>query len=128
MPKLRIRVHNSHFPQVLLYTCFAGTSMKIHQNAQSRRCIQAKHKAKHIQLHFWAEHQRGRGPGLAKSPHAKGSGQASTPGCDRTHGAPTPPLAQPGPTLLRRCIQCTRRSVAWVLTKNTSPNRPPQAI
>ena len=43
IPKLRIRAYNSHFPRVLVYTCFVGTSMKIYQNAQSRRRIQAKH-------------------------------------------------------------------------------------
>jgi hypothetical protein len=36
--------------------------------------------------------------------------------------ASAPPPALPDPTLRRRFIQCTLKSVAWVLTKNTSPN------
>ena len=48
MPKLRIRVRNSHFPWVLVYTCFTGQYVKMHQNTQPRRRIQAKHMQKPI--------------------------------------------------------------------------------
>ena len=53
-PKLRIRVYNSHFLWVLVCICCVGQYMKIHQNAQSRRCIQAKQQASPSKLHTWA--------------------------------------------------------------------------
>jgi hypothetical protein len=48
--------------------------------------------------------------------HAKAAVRQARP------SAGAPPLALPDPTLCRRFIQSTRKSVAWVLTKNTSPN------
>ena len=74
------------------------------------------------------EHQRGRGPGPPRSPPGKGDERRHQSGYGCTLGAAAPPLPPIGPTLQEAVQLMSPRMVAWVLTKNTSPNHHTQVI
>jgi hypothetical protein len=84
IPKHRIGVLQLTFPRVLVWICFAGTNIEIHQNALSRRRIWAKQMQKPIQTQNWTETPAGRTPGSASSPPEQGGGHWADLGCGRT--------------------------------------------
>ena len=104
--------------------------MKTYQNVQPRRRIQAKYNQNPSKLQIRAKHQHKSGLGPAKSPLAKGGGQARSPGCGYT----APSFAQPYLLLAVRSMHgevgCMGAFLKY-LTKPTSSSykrRPPLHI
>jgi hypothetical protein len=94
-----------------------------------KKAYLSKTKAKaHSYSTLGPEHQHGKGPGPPKSPPDEGSVGRRQLGCGRTLGAVTPPLPPLGLTLQEVVQLMPPRMVAWVLTKNTTPNHHTQAI
>jgi hypothetical protein len=92
--------------------------MKTYQNAQLRRCIQAKHKAAHPS----SNSRLSTNVGVAQAHIATDQKKAVRGGA--TQGAATPP---PTPTAFHHHVSLPSGSsmtVAWVHARKATPNRP----
>jgi len=126
MLNLRNRVFDSHFPWVLAYICFVGHNNEMHvkvlnQGKRKAHLGQKKHKTAHLatkpgQTLAWQGSRSTQEPTWRRRCGEEPTRVRAHPGCDRT------PLPLLRPTLQEAVQLMPPRTVAWVLTKNTSPN------
>ena len=111
IPKLRIRVFNSHFPQVLVSISFAGhkyqTYVKISKQAKHKAYLGQEMEEGPNTYGFWGPYpsKQGLDP-TSNRPHEGDAGRRH-PGCERTQGVVAPPpCCLLGPPFRRWCIEC----------------------